>query len=298
MLSLFHSQAFYYMKWAIALSLFFLGGFCQAQEDRNFQVLVSVAPHQFFVERIAGNRVSVTLLVPAGASAHTYEPTPKQMISASKSDLWFRIGEAFETRAMAALKSHRPRLVIIDMRNGLDLIGSPGCCKHHDNNYDLHFWLSARLAQQQARAIAAALKGLYPEHAEEFDANLNRFIEELKSLDADITAMMQKPHNLTVLVSHPAYAYFCRDYDLTQLSIEFEGRDPTPHQLTRVLEQARAAHISTVFIQLQYSSKGARLIADQLGAKVVTLDPYSPDYISAMRDIGRQFSAQPIEKVR
>ena len=92
------------------------------------------------------------------------------------------------------------------------------------------------------------------------------------------------------MVSHPAYAYFCRDYNLTQLSIEFEGKDPTPFQLTAILNKARDAHIKKIFIQAQYNSKGARLFAKELGAEVVMLGPYAEDYIHSMLEIARRFA--------
>ena len=59
-------------------------------------------------------------MVPAGASSHTYEPTPRQMVVAGQAKLWFRIGEPFENRAVQALTSHHPDLEIVDLRQGLD----------------------------------------------------------------------------------------------------------------------------------------------------------------------------------
>jgi zinc transport system substrate-binding protein len=259
-----------------------------AKEEGHPSVLVSVAPHKFFVEKIAGNTVDVILMVPAAASAHTYEPTPRQMLAASKAQLWFRIGETFENRAIQALRSHRPDLIIVDMRQGLDLIAE-GCCHHHAS-LDLHFWLSARLAKKQAETIAQALSQAYPQHQELYAKNLKKFHEELDQLDQDIQTILLSISNRNILVSHPAYAYFCRDYDLRQFSIEFEGKDPTPQQLTKVLKLAKDLKIRTIFIQMQYNNKGARLIAEQIGAKVVTLDPYSEQFYESMLEIARAFA--------
>jgi zinc transport system substrate-binding protein len=111
-------------------------------------------------------------------------------------------------------------------------------------------------------------------------------------MDQKIHDIMNNSSKNIIMVSHPAYAYFARDYGLTQLSIEFEGRDPTPQQLTRVLEQARKAKIKKIFIQMQYNAKGARLIAKELGAEVVTLDPYSKNYFESMIQIANQFANQ------
>lgn len=258
-------------------------------------VLVSVAPHKFFVERIAGGTLTVDLLVPAGASSHTFEPTPKQVLNASRADLWFQMGEGFEPRAAKALRSFKPEMQLIDLRIGVDLIvGLPGeaacSCHAHRDAADPHFWLSAREAKKQAVTIARALSQRYPEHCETYENNLKNFHSELDDLDKEISALLNFASKRTIMVSHPAYAYFCRDYRLKQLSVEFEGKDPTPQQLTRILQQAKSDHIDKIFIQMQYNNKGAKLIASTIGASIVTLDPYAENFMGSMREIAAQFA--------
>lgn len=256
-------------------------------------VIVSVAPHKLFVEKIAQDTIQVYLMVPAGASSHTYEPTPRQMITAGQANLWFCIGETFENRAIQALKSHRPQLEIVDLRQGLDLIFSDhtqGCRCCCAGSVDLHFWLSTRQAQIQAQTIANTLIKNYPQHADKYRENLALFKQELQQLDQDITAILEPLKNRNILVSHPAYGYFCRDYQLNQHGIEVEGKDPTPQQLTKMLNLMRQLNIKTIFIQLQYNNKAAKLVADTLGAKLVILDPYSEHYFNTMREIAHAFA--------
>lgn len=258
-------------------------------------VLVSVAPHKLFVEKIAKESVEVYLMVPAGASAHTYEPTPRQMITASQADIWFRIGESFENRAIQALKSHRPNLKIVDLRQGLDLIhpdhalGHRGCCP---GCLDLHFWLSACLAQTQAETIANALAAAYPEKASFYQENLEKFRQELQDLNQQISSILAPLKNRHIFVSHPAYAYFCRDYQLEQHAVEVEGKDPTPQQMTKLLNLARQLNMKTIFIQMQYNNKAAKLVADTLNARLVVLDPYSENYLTSMLEIAHAFANQ------
>lgn len=290
------------------LLFFAISGFClvSGMESKKEKptVLVSVAPDKFFVEKVAGDTVIVNLMVPAGSSSHTFEPTPKQMLSASHADLWFQIGEGFEPRASQALKRFKPDLKLIDLRQGLNLIvcheGDEGYCKccHgvHDSAVDPHFWLSAREAKIQAVTIADALSERYPEHAELYKKRLAAFHQELDALDREISAILKPLKKRVIMVSHPAYAYFCRDYQLKQLSIEFEGKDPTPSQLTKILKQAKEYKIRTIYIQMQYNNKGARLIAKEIGdARVVTLDPYAENYFASMREIAENFASQQYE---
>lgn len=261
---------------------------------RSNLVLVSVAPYKFFVEKIAGETVKVNLMVPAGASAHTYEPTPKQMLTNSHADLWFLIGESFESRALAALQNHNSRLSAVDMRQGVDLIYADNqtqtCCCHGSTGVDLHFWLSPKMVKIQAHTIADALIRAYPENKARYQQSLEQFLKELDELDQEIKRKLEPLQVRTVMVSHPAYAYYCRDYNLNQLSIEFEGKDPTPYQLTTIIQKAKQLHINTIFVQKQYSSKGAKLIAAELKAKIVVLDPYAEDFYSTMREITSSFA--------
>lgn len=272
------------------LSFFFTVSLLAAEETPI--VLVTVAPHKFFVEKVAGDTVTVQLMVPAGASAHTFEPTARQMLTAGRANIWFRTGESFEGRAVRALQSHNTNLVVVDLRQGLPLIAADHHCSHahHDDCKDLHFWLSARLAKIQANTIATALTKAYPANKELYERNLKIFHQELDALDSKIQQILEPIRNRNIFVSHPAYAYFCRDYGLAQYSIEYEGKDPTPQQLTKVLNLARELKIKTIFVQMQYSSKGARLIADEIGAKVVTLDPYAEQYEQSMLEIAHAFA--------
>lgn len=283
------------MKKLILLLLCLLGISTAAETTPS--VLVSIAPYKLFVERIAQDTVDPILMVPAGASAHTYEPTPKEMIRASNGDIWFTIGENFEGRAIKAIRGHNPSLQVIDLRQGVSMITADpetGACCCHANCQDLHIWLSARQAKIQVATIADGLSKKFPQHADLYKKNLEGLLKELDALDSDITATLAPLTSRIILVSHPAYAYFCRDYNLKQISIEFEGKDPTPLQLTKILNTARAAHINKVLVQPQYSSKGAKLFAQELGAKIIVLNPYSEEYFSAMRQIA-QTIAQPPE---
>lgn len=268
-----------------------------AQDPRTKFVIVSIAPYKYFVEAIAGDTIKVGLLVPADTSFHNYEPTPRQVLETGRADIWFRIGESFEGRAIQALQSHHPRLKIVDLRNNVDLItvghthdDMHSCC--HADGADLHIWLSVRQAKIQAKDIAKVLSEVYPENKELYQTRLDKLLKELDALDLEITETLKPLKNRTIMVAHPAYAYFARDYQLSQLPIEFEGKDPTPKQLQRILDQARAAHIKTIFIQRQYGTKGPYIIAKELGTNVVELNPYSGDYFVTMRTIAQRIAAQ------
>jgi zinc transport system substrate-binding protein len=268
-----------------------------ATDSQSHSVLVSVPPYKYFVEQIAGNTVKVNTLVPAGASFHTFEPTPKQVLEASKADIWFQIGETFEGHVSKAFKSSNPQMQFIDLRKGVELIivtdhdhGGHGCC--HVGSADLHIWLSPKRAKIQAKAIADALKAAYPENKELYEKNFQTFFKVLDNLDQNIHKILEPLKNRVLMVSHAAYAYYVKDYNLQQLAIEFEGRDPTPRQFESTLKKARKANVKTIFVQKQYGMKAAEIVAKEIGAKIVIVDPYAEQYVDMMLEISKQIANQ------
>lgn len=261
-------------------------------------VLVSVAPHADLVKRIAGDTVTIELLVPAGTSMHVYEPTPKQILKVSKADLWFGIGESFEQKLFQALQQQNRCLRFVDLRESVTLIYCDATSKHGHchccvkGGADLHIWLSPKQVIPQVKQIAQVLSARYPEHQALYEKNLKILLQQLQTLDQELTQLFASSSSKTFMVSHAAYAYLARDYGLKQLPIEYEGREPSPKQLTDLMQQARHADVQVIFTQPQYPDKAAKLIANALNIRVLSLDPYSPDYFTSMLEIGKAISGK------
>lgn len=246
-------------------------------------VLVSVAPYLHFVEKIGKEAIDVRSIVPQSMNAHTFEPTPRQRETLKTARIWFLIGEPFE-RSLIPLFPKEGQ--IVDLRNGIELIEPPNsggashCCQ---DEMDRHIWLSPRLAKEQARTIFAALSREFPEHQEFFKKNLDELQAELDLLDTAIHARLDSAEKRLLLVSHPAFGYFCRDYGLEQISVEFEGKDPRPKTLERLLESVKKTPPALSLALPQHNNKGIQLIAKELRMPLQIIDPYSSDYFSMMR---------------
>ncbi len=253
-----------------------------------------MAPYVGMVETLTDKQVKVELLVPAGFSAHTYEPTPKQILNAAKASIWFTLGELFEARALKALEAENPKLMIVDLRQGLSLMdGHDHEGEHHhccSGGADTHIWMSPKMMQVQVALIAKSLQKAFPELSPVIETNTPMLLERLNNLDKDIQTLLDGHKGQIVFVSHPAYGYFCREYGVVEQSIEFEGKDPTPKHLYKLVEQAKNDHVRTIFVQRQYSTKAAELVANEIGAKLVMLDPYSEDYFGSMQKIAKSFA--------
>jgi zinc transport system substrate-binding protein len=267
----------------LILSLFFLTGCKTASKSDRCDVLVSIPPYLYFVDFLSEGELSAVSLVPDQANPHLYEPTPRQVSEAKSAKVWIRLSESFETKIATSLEKQNPSLVVVNLAKELSLPllkGQKLCsCGHHHESIDLHFWLSLRLAKEQAKLIAGAIGKAFPERKEQLERTLALLQEKLHSLDLTITNELAPFAKEAILVSHPAFAYFCHDYDLEQLSIECEGKDPLPQQIDSILESAKTIKIRTVLTQVQYNNKGAEKIAKLLNLKVHEVDPYSANYL-------------------
>jgi len=277
----------------LVFTVFFIGFSCCIHllaDDKA--VLVSVAPYVGVVRKIAGDRVRVLLLVPQGASFHSYEPSPKQLQEAASSRIWFCIGDPFEKKAQGVLKERNSQMSVVDLRNGLSLIHEHTCQHHdhgHDEGCDPHIWMSVTLMQKQVDTIYAALVQAFPDEKEHFSKGRQEAIDQLKQLDQQFIKLFQSTKKTVLFVSHPAYGYFCRDYGLSEKSIEQEGKDPGPRYITDLIKQAKEQAVTKIFVQPQYPVKAAHLLAKVLGAEVVMLDPYSEKYFDNMEVVAHSF---------
>jgi zinc transport system substrate-binding protein len=284
------------LRFFLLTALFFALGACTKEKASTPQkpiVLVSVPPYAYFVNKIAEDLVDVETLVPSGSNPHIYEPTPYEVQRRQNAALWIYLGESFDKRVLQFFKEARRHIEIIDITQGISLLSYDQgethhhCSHHHDKEQDLHLWLSPLLAKEQAQKIADGLIALLPQHKERLGANLTLFLSELDALHAQITAILAPMRGKAILTSHPAFAYLCRDHDIVQLSIEIDGKDPRPQDVTATLAKAHNYAIRNILTEPQYSNKGATFVAESLGVPTHLIDPYAENYTDNLLHIAK-----------
>ncbi len=262
---------------------------CRAPEaDGRVGVAVSVPPQAYFVDRLGGDRVSVSVMVPPGSSPDTYEPSPRQVLELDRARLYVEVGLAdfpFERRTIAAAVERRPELVVADMSKGLELapLDGPPAPSGARRPLDPHIWLSPANVARGAEMIAEGLTRVDPAGAEAYRANLADFLGEIKALDRELAATLGGLAGGKFFVYHPAWGYFARRYGLVQVAIEAEGKDPSPARLVELIEVARAEGVRVVFVQQGFSERSALVLAAEIGARVVALDPLAYDWPQSLR---------------
>ncbi|WP_414468902.1 metal ABC transporter solute-binding protein, Zn/Mn family [Methanobacterium sp. ACI-7] len=260
----------------------------------KINVIVSIPPEAEFVEKVGGNKVKVTTMVPTGANPHTYEPLPEQLKEVSTARIYFQIGSGleFENIWMDKLKDINKNMVIVNCSNGITFIPNQESSEdehHGESQYDTHVWVSPQNAKIMVENIYQSLVKADPANEGYYRLNKDKYIAELDSSDKSINESLQKGNSRKILVYHPAWGYFCRDYGLTQISIEKDGKEPTPQGIASIIEQAKKENIKVIFVSPQYNSNSARAIASEIGGQIVTIDDLDKNYLSNLNNVAEAF---------
>lgn len=259
----------------LALILALSCGKDQADVER-IGVVVSILPIADFVEQIGRDKVEVTVMVPPGASPHSYEPKPDQLREVSLAEMFVVAGSGveFELVWMEKLMGINKEMMVVNSSRGIEFMGG-----------DPHVWLSPKNAQKMSRNICDALVELEPENQEFYRANLKEYQRELEELDGYIRERLEGTENRRFIVFHPAWEYFAKEYDLEQIPVEQAGKEPTIEEMKRVVEVAQELENKIVFVSPQFATKGAETIAKEIGGETIFIDPLPRTYIANMQTV-------------
>lgn len=289
---------------ALLIALLVYGGGLPARAGAAPTVFVSILPQKYFVQQISGNLLNVEVMVPPGASPHTYEPKPSQMRKLAEARAYFTIGIALEEAWLYRITKINPDMRVVHSEAGIDRMTMSEDHDHEDHpedthgahhqdkvGLDPHIWLSPGLVKHQVEIIRANLEAMDPEHAETYQANALHFIEQIDGLDTQLRDILGGKKGMKFMVFHPSWGYFARDYGLEQVAVEIEGKSPKPAHLRDLVELARQEKISVIFAQPQFSRKSAEVIAREIGAQVVLIDPLGENWFENMTVVANKLGA-------
>ncbi len=269
------------------------------------QIYSSIVPIADLVEKLGGDFVQSYALVPAGASVHTYEPTPSQLRAIDSADLYVKVGTPieFEVTWLDKLLAINPQLSVIDLSTGIDLIESSEQEEEHveeDHEHeheggDPHIWLSPKNILQMIPTITNALIEKMPEHESYFLVQQRDLLLRLTKIDNEVEATLNSFPQREIIVYHDAWAYFARDYELNLIVVEENRKEPTAKRIQSVITLAKENEISTIFASPEFNTQSAETIAKEAGAEVLFISPLPEDLLNAFDQISQAF-AQALKK--
>lgn len=303
-------------RFLFVLALVFALSSVPARAAAPLIVAVTVAPQEYFLEKVGGDRVQSLVLVPTGADPHVYEPRPGQMKTLARAAAWFTVGMEMEAAWAEKFRAVNPAMRVVATDAGIAKLpmaeheheghghgeehepaAEHGHAEgHHHDLLDPHIWLSPALAKVQAAAMRDALSSLDPAGAATYAANYEAFATECDALARDVTTLLADLPSRVFMVFHPSWGYFARDFGLTQLAIEVAGKEPSPRDLAHLVEEAREHDIRAIFVAPQFSRRTAGVVAREIGAGLVEADPLADDWADNLCRVARSLAAAATRK--
>ena len=262
------------------------GGCTSCRQTDGEPLYVSILPLRSLVQGIVGDDFDIEVLVPPGASPETFEPTPRQFVGLNKARMVFNVGLIdFENTLLAKVEDQEK---VVNLSRGIELIA--GTCSHgshghtHTHGIDPHVWTSPRALQKMAENAYEAIRKAYPDSVK-YETNYRLLQQELKALDERTAARIAASDVEYFIIYHPALTYYARDYGLRQIAIEADGKEPSAKQLTQIIRQAREDGVRRILYQSQFPASAVEVIARDIDAQYVEVDPLREDVIANIEEI-------------
>jgi len=257
-------------------------------EKRQLKVLASFYPLYEFTKIIGGERIDVSVIVPSGIEPHDWEPTIQDLQKMQNADIIVINGINLEPW-ITKLVSVNPDILIVDTSNGISLLEKD---KHMFNNKiqnDPHIWLDPVLAKKQIQNIVDGLIRIDPQNTDYYQENANAYNSKLILLDNKIRNELSICVKKDFLAFHDAFSYFANEYGLNQNTVigVNPNEEPTAVTLQQIVQKAQNLDLHIIFTEEAVNPRISEVIADEIGAKVLTLSPIeiyekNSDYIKRM----------------
>lgn len=238
---------------------------CSTAAQAQVNILTSIKPLQLIAQAIQGEQGQAQVLLPPGASPHSFSLRPSDRKRLAEAELFYWIGPDMENFLTALAKQHQQASIAIQSLPNLQLLyytaeheDEEDDHEHHDEHdhhhqpggLDTHLWLSIPNALVIAERMATDLSRLDAQHAAVYQNNLAAFQQRLKTLDNELAQLLAEVQDKNFFVFHEAFNYFEQAYGLQHggvLAINAEVQPGARHlqEMRQRLEQAGPSCIFT-----------------------------------------------------
>ncbi|GHT58013.1 high-affinity zinc uptake system binding-protein ZnuA [Spirochaetia bacterium] len=252
--------------------------------DGKITVTATIFPPYDFVRAVAGDKVNLTMLLPPASESHSFEPTPKDIITIQNSDIFIYAGGESDAWVNRILESMNTRnMTIISLMDTVDVVEEEiveGMEEEAEEEglppaYDEHIWTSPLNAIRIVRVITDALCKANAVNADFYRQNADDHILQLEKLDAEFQAVVDHAKRNTIVFGDRfPFRYFADRYGLSYFaafpgcSTETEANMGT---LAFLIDKIRNEHIPVVFHIELGNERMADTIAEETGAEKLLL---------------------------
>ena len=261
----------------------------KTEAPKKEKIVTSIPPLKWLVQKIAGSDFEVTSIVQPNMNHELFEPKPEDLKTLEDTKVFFTYDVLpFEETIEKSLNGSDK---ITNVLSGVD----PALFlkvhhhhhdededhdhdhdknekheeekEHHDHDEDArdpHVWFSLEMMPQVAKNVKDKLAQMYPDKKDTFEKNYNDFLAELTKFKEEISKKMSGKTKKLFMIYHPALNYFLKDYDIKEIEIESEGKEPSAQQIKEIIDEAKEHGITTILVQPQFPKQSAEAISKEI----------------------------------
>jgi ABC-type Zn uptake system ZnuABC Zn-binding protein ZnuA len=241
----------------------------RASGQASITVVATLPMFADMARQVAGSRAEVVSLLGIGVDPHSYQMTPPDLATLNRGQVFVYNGVGLEPFVASMLAgADRAGLIRVELAEGLTPVMQSG-------QANPHFWLNPQFTIRYVERIRDGLSQADAAGAGDYAANADRYIGELRALDAEIENQLSQipSQNRKLVVSHDAFTYFARRYGFEEIAsvLSTEAREPSPNQLVALIRQVRQAGAHTIFVEPQVTSRLIEQIAREASLQIVPI---------------------------
>ena len=282
---------------------------CPEIDGREINVVATTPMIGEFVSQVGGDNINLTVLMPAEADPHTYDPAPQDAGTIADADLVFYTGLKYEPAALVKLLENSACSAEVLAEVGENVFPiefkEGGHDDHHDDHdeeghddhdeeghdddeeghddhaghdhgaYDPHFWFDPNRVAYAAEYIESKLVEFDPSNASEYEAAGKAYVTELKGLVGQVSELISTipSQNRKLITTHESLGYLEAKFGLEVLSTIIPSLDSaneiSPSQLVGVIDVIEDNNVKVIFIESEAPSVYAETIVAETGIKAV-----------------------------
>lgn len=246
-------------------------------------IIVSIEPLKYIVEEITEGDFRVDVLVPQGTSPETFDPAPRQIMALDKAQMVFAVGLIdFEQALLKRVGKN-----ITNLSDGVELMA--GACSHaheghHHHGIDPHIWTSPRELKIMAYNTHKRITQQYPDSVK-YTKAYEALVQELDSLDRECELKISISDTKAFAIYHPALTYYARAYNIEQIAIEADGKEPSAKHIANIIDKAHDKAIRTLLYQVEYPRSVVDVVAKDMDIEPKEINPLASNPLQFIKDV-------------
>ncbi|AQL56798.1 hypothetical protein BVH56_07670 [Abyssicoccus albus] len=255
----------------------------EEESKDQIKITTTVFPIASFAKQIGGDHVSVNSIYPPGTDIHTFEPSQKDMIEYSKSDLFFYTSDDLDTMTTNITKSIKKDVEVVAVAK--DISKENILAHNHDHGHeghdhateekynheghnhgenDPHVWLDPIHSITMAKAIKDELVKHDESNKEEYEENFKELKEELTKIDEKLHTVTESAKHQEVYISHESIGYLADHYGFEQVGVSgLNNEEPTQKDIINVVKKIKKDGAKHILVEQNVSSKTVDMIKEQ-----------------------------------